>query len=490
MTDLSPREYRNLIQSAISSTVDADTVAPDFVSLFTPDSHRLALEPDVTVVRGARGVGKTVWFKVLQDDDLRPVAVEAYRLPALSSIRSLSGYGSERRPEEYPGPTVIRKLLRDAVDPVDIWTAVLLIGLEDPSIARFQSWPERVGWVANSPEEVERALASADRKAQDEEKNVLILFDALERLHKDRRQTDRLVAGILRFALDLRLSSRRLRAKIFIRPDMLEDSSLQFADASKLVANTVDLTWSETNLYGLFFHQLGNAAGENSRKFRNSTTPPQWRTAGNGDRHVPPERVTSDRRSQQEIFKRIAGPYMGINHRKGHTYPWLPNHLMDGVRQVSPRSFLRALAAAAEITANRYGEHDRALHYDAIRTGVQAASRIRVEEIGEDTPWVATAVGELDGLQVPMEREIIRDRWGSAGFWQKIGVGVAAENESDEEEETVPAGPEANTPDDLIEELRELGVMTYRTDGRVDLPDVYRIAFNIGRKGGVPKVRR
>lgn len=488
MPDLSPHEYRRLIRGAISTTVDADTVAPDFVQLFTPDSHRIALDPDVTIVRGARGVGKTVWFKVLQDDSLRVVAVEAYRLSALSSIQSISGYGSERRPEAYPGSTVLRRLLRNAVDPVDIWTAVLLHGLGEPRIARFDSWAERVDWVADSPEGVEQALSSADRRAQDESKTVLILFDALDRLHEDRREADRLVEGILRLALDLRLSSRHLRAKVFIRPDMLENTSLQFADASKLVANTADLTWSETNLYGLFFHRLGNTYGEESQKFRESTSPPPWRTVGDGIRRVPPEKVTSDRVSQQEIFTRIAGPYMGMNHRKGRTYPWLPNHLMDGAAQVSPRSFLSALATAAEITGNRYGGHDRALHYDAIRAGVQAASRIRVGEIREDIPWVATAVSELAGLQVPMERHVIRDRWRPVTFWEKISAGVGSELADDDE--TVRTGPEADGPDALIEELRELGVMSYRTDGRVDLPDVYRIAFDIGRKGGVPKVTR
>jgi len=161
---------------------------------------------------------------------------------------------------------------------------------------------------------------------------------------------------------------------------------------------------------------------------------------------------------------------------------------MDGAAQVSPRSFLSALAKAAEITGNNYGEHDRALHYDAIRAGVQAASRIRVSEIREDIPWVATAITQLAGLQVPMERDVIRDRWTSTTFWQQIGVGV--EPEIEDGDEIVRTGPAATDTDELIEELRELGVMSYRADGRVDVPDVYRIEFNIGRKGGVPKVLR
>jgi hypothetical protein len=267
---------------------------------------------------------------------------------------------------------------------------------------------------------------------------------------------------------------------------MLENSSLQFADSSKLVANTAQLVWSEANLYGLFFHRLGNAPVEEAARFRSTTSPQGWLTL-DGTRHIPPDSVTSDRKHQGDIFTAIAGPYMGMNHRKGYTYPWLPNHLMDGAELVSPRSFLSALATAAEITSNNYGGHDRALHYDAIRAGVQAASSIRVTEIREDIPWAAAAVAALSGLQVPMEREVIHERWRPSEFWTSITSGSLAKSGDDEQ---VRTGPEATNSDELIQELRELGVMSYRADGRVDLPDVYRIAFDIGRKGGVPRISR
>ena len=68
---LTPEDYRDLFTSALPGVSDADTIEPDLRTLFTPDSHRLALEPDTTVVRGARGVGKTVWFKAIQDPLLR-----------------------------------------------------------------------------------------------------------------------------------------------------------------------------------------------------------------------------------------------------------------------------------------------------------------------------------------------------------------------------------------------------------------------------------
>ncbi|MBT0770965.1 hypothetical protein KIH74_18650 [Kineosporia sp. J2-2] len=491
MTELTSSEYRSLIQSSVPTTVDADTKDPDFAGLFTPDNHRLALDPDVTLVQGARGSGKTVWFKALHRENLRSLAAVEYRLESLRRIQPLSGYGSERQPDSYPGPSVLRALLADGRQSTAIWTAVLLQGLRSAPVVSAATWAEKVRWVEDSPEDLERELAAADQRLAAENRQSLILFDALDRLHEDREQANHLIEGILRLALDLRTGYRRLRAKIFIRPDMLTASSFTFADASKLIANAAELTWSETNLYGLFFHHLGNGDPELSARFRQHSAPGTWllqpAEEDAEERYVMPTRVASDATSQRELFVGIAGPYMGLDHRKGHTYSWLPNHLMDGSRQVSPRSFLSALSNAAENTASRYGGHSYALHYDAIRSGVQHASQIRVGEMREDIPWVGVAVEELAGLQVPMEREILVERWAGESFWERVAPVSPDDEDSDDD---IRTGPRARTPDGLIDELRNLGVMSFRSDGRIDLPDVYRIAFDIGRKGGVPRVRR
>ncbi|MEW2069079.1 hypothetical protein [Streptomyces sp. NPDC007346] len=40
----------------------------------------------------------------------------------------------------------------------------------------------------------------------------------------------------------------------------------------------------------------------------------------------------------------------------------------------------------------------------------------------------------------------------------------------------------------LLEELTELGVMTRRSGEAIDLPDIYRLVFDISRKRGVPRM--
>ncbi|HUZ22614.1 MAG TPA: hypothetical protein VMV07_02500, partial [Streptosporangiaceae bacterium] len=386
---LSADEYRELIQAALPISTDADTVDPEPRTLFTPDSHRLALDPDVTVVRGARGVGKTVWFKALQDGKLRALAANDYQLARLKSVETLAGYGTELRPDSYPGPASLGRMLEDGTAPYDIWMMVLLRALGTPGIQQPLFWPERVRWLRDHPDEQDEALATADQRAGEGKATRLILFDALDRLHTSREQANRLIEGILRLALELRTRTRNLRAKVFIRPDMFDSPRLHFADASKLTSNAADLTWSVPNLYGLFFHQLGNAESPHASTFRSATG--VWQPAED-NRYLLPRNLMGDQDVQREVFTGIAGQWMGANHRRGHTYTWLPNHLMDGIGQTSPRSFLRALTSASEDTRGRFAGYQYALHWDGIKRGVQTASRTRVAEVAEDLPWVQTAM--------------------------------------------------------------------------------------------------
>src|SRR5450756_406868 len=144
---LSPYEYRELIQAGLAASTDADTVDPQPRTLFTPDRHRAALEPNITVVRGARGVGKTFWFKALQDGTLRSLAADDYQLERLKSVETLAGYGTELRPDVYPGPASLGRMLENGDDPYDIWMAVLLRELGTPELQQLSSWPERVQWI-------------------------------------------------------------------------------------------------------------------------------------------------------------------------------------------------------------------------------------------------------------------------------------------------------------------------------------------------------
>ncbi|MEV7772733.1 hypothetical protein [Kitasatospora sp. NPDC086791] len=485
---LSAREYRDLLSSALEEAAYADTRPPTARTLFMPDSHRSALYVDTTVVPGGRGVGKTFWYQSLLDDRLRELAATEYRIARLRRLKVARGYGLALMSDRYPGPPVLRDLMT-RTDPYTIWYTVLLTALGQEELRALPAWREKVAWVRDNPDSAQRTVERADGQAHEENIVHLLLFDALEHLHDEREKADQLVAGILRLALHMRFGTRNIRLKVFIRPDMFDSAKPHFPDASKLSGYAAHLEWTRTDLYGLLFHFLGNEDGEYaelSERFRRTVG--GWEAGADQARHVPPILLRNDAKFQQLHFEQIAGPFMGSDHRKGRPYTWLPNHLMDGVGRISPRSFLKALWTAAEATRASHPAQDRALHHEAIRKGVQEASKSRVEEVSEDTPWVRLAIEPLAGCQVPIEEAKVIDIWQNANLTVALAKDAARYAQADEPA-LVRTGP--RHPDDLprlIEELKDLGVMTPpRSDGRLDLPDVYRIAFGLGRKGGVPR---
>lgn len=480
---LTAGEYRNLIRDALAEPTDAGTAPPRLTTLFTPDGHRDALDPDVTVVRGARGVGKTIWYQALQDETMRTLSAGEYQIARLGRISTIPGYGESLRPDDYPSPRTLAGLVRGGFDPYDIWTAVVLHALA-PDPTPDHDWGAAVRECHADGTAVDRALVAADERAGERDTTYLLLFDALDRLHPSRDETNRLVEGLLRVALELRTQTHRVRVKVFIRPDMLDDRTTSFPDASKLLSNDATLSWSDTSLYGLLFHLLGNAEDGRAAAFRDETGP--WHGPVGG-RFTAPGRLIGDRDAQRGLFEKIAGPWMGTNHRRGRTYTWLPNHLMDGIGGISPRSFLTAVSAAADYTAANIREHDHALHWDGIRNGVQRASVTRVKEITEDLPWVDVVLKPLAGRQVPIEADEI------IGCWRDNEVTAELEKRATlgGGDVRLPTGPrEPGDPRELIDELIEIGILTRRATGKLDLPDVYRIAFDVGRKGGVPRPAR
>ncbi|MEU5611130.1 hypothetical protein AB0H03_20745 [Streptomyces sparsogenes] len=481
MTGLTAAEYRTLLTEALDTAQDADTTDPGLRTLFTPSSHRRALDPDVTVVRGARGTGKTYWAKALTDPRLREIAAASYMMPRLGRLKVVTGFGKDEQvglgDPAFPGRRTIARLISSGVSPEDLWSAVVLTALGVPKVLALDGWADRIHWTRDNPEAYEQALRKVDRETRERGQTLILLFDALDHLHADRRQADLLVSGLFQVALELRLTTSTLRAKIFVRPDMYDSAPKAFADASKLGANAADLTWSSENLYGLLFHQMGNHTSTEAATFRVQTG--TWNPEGEG-RFVAPVDVIADEKRQKEVFVAIAGPFMGTDRRKGHTYTWVPNHLQDGCGRVSPRTWLFTICRAASVTQERYGTHASALHYDAIRDALHAAAGVRVAELKEDIGWAAVAVEQLKGAQVPMEPSVVD------AYWRQNGLSDALRTMSDAE--LKGSGPrDAENHYALIKELVQLGVMTERSNGAVDLPDVYRLAFDIGRKGGVPR---
>ena len=174
---------------------------------------------------------------------------------------------------------------------------------------------------------------------------------------------------------------------------------------------------------------------------------------------------------------------MGRDSRRGVPYTWIVNHLADSQGQTTPRSFLTAIRKAAEETRHRYRDAEYPLFYDGLKLGVQAASVNRIEELEVDHPWLSELMRPFaSSASVPMP-EAVFDRDLAKAF-ESIPAGVPGLLER------LPRELRSQGVHGLITYLCQLGLFTQMKDERLNMPDIYRIGFKLGRKGGIKPAQR
>lgn len=459
--------------------------APPLEHVYLPWSHLRAIDPDNPLVTGMRGAGKTFWWSALQKPDVRRwIANRDSRSKLNEGTEVRTGFGVTPAPDEYPSKDVLQNLMIQGVDPRIVWRTVQARQLVPDShpLRQQNTWPERVQYVADSPEPVERLFQQRDDEFDRRDVYFLILFDALDRCADDWKSMYRAIRGLLQTALEMR-SYKRLRVKVFLRSDQVNEAEIaDFPDASKILSSAVELSWPRRELYGLLWHSLAN--GRNGEVFRTFFGHDDSVSASpDGQKPLFAVPRLSNEEDQREKFHAISGPWMGANARRGFPYTWVPNHLADTEGRVSPRSFLAALRTAADDTANNRSEYEYALHYDSIKRGVQEASKIRVSELREDYPWVDRAMRPLEGMVVPCVFREIEDRWQSEGVLERLA------QEMEQKAVKLPPRRIEQGTEGVREDLEFLGVFMRMRDGRVNIPDVFRVGYGLGRRGGVKPVR-
>jgi hypothetical protein len=482
-------EVKNLRQGLREATKSLDQAQrrADGPPVFTyvPPSHARALDPDATLVEGIRGAGKSFWCAQLVSTEHREFIYNAFpeaRLPV--RLKVARGFGIGLQTTEAPSADVLAKLV-STYAPRHIWRAVLAMHAGfDGEFASFQRWPERVHWVQEHPEEFDVLLEKADQALVASNETLLILFDALDRLAEDWQHVNPLVKALFQVALDAR-ATRRIRCKVFVRPDILQDANITgFPDYSKLLATKASLEWRRADLYALLFQRLANSVtgGETFRALI-AKLPEVGALVTGSNGWMLPLPLRSDEKMQESLFEQLAGKAMGSSTKRGKPYTWLVNHLQDGLNQVSPRSYFAALKNASNDTAEDY---PLALDYRRIQSGVTAASKIRVQEISEDYPWVQLVMARLSGnITVPCEASEFNKYWMAEDTLKKL----AAMLKSVTDGVKLPPQNLDQGSNGVLLDLESLGLVQRMQDRRIQMPDVYRLAYGLGRRGGVKPLK-
>lgn len=443
--------------------------------LYLP-SHASALDPNVALVIGNRGMGKTFWASALVDPKTKRFISERGKVSR--TVASLKDYTvsfafADRQGVMGVSSNHIRE--HSNIEAEDYWRAVLIETISKSlSLAGMPVFSELITDV----EKALKTLAELDQQLSRTGTPILVLFDQLDQMADDWESIQRSTKGVLRLALACK-SYRSIKIKIFMRPDQAADDQLfRFADASKITGPAASLRWFAVDLFALMFKRLWN--DRKSRDVMERTFP-----GVSTDRLIDgvPMRLWSNADLQRICFESLAGEAMGSSTKRGRPYTWLITHLADGKQQISPRSFLTAIRVSAERSDIRDG---LVIDYKGIQAGVAEASNARHAELEEDYPWIETALEPLRGQSVPAPQEDIHDIWCRLKVPEKI---LAEYVDSRAPLEISRADPES-LPRALERSLVQLGVFEDRVDGRVNVPDIFRISAGMKRKGGVPPQRR
>jgi len=499
------------IRVAIEASLPSDPSAslPD-QQLFLPWHHRKALQLDCSLVIGARGVGKSAWARALlaNQDNKASVALLTEIFPYPLTV--VAGF-SDQAQASHPSGGTFAELGRDHDDPYSLWLAVLLraLGSENTPTLPINSWAATFDWVRGHQEEAWGMLRQADQALLQENRGLLLVFDALDRVSPDGDwlQVSAAIRALLRLILELK-GFKRIHGKVFLRTDQYARGSFtDLPDIAKIRATRVELLWFLTDLHGLLWQCLCNGIPSEAREhFRSwcyeassilrqynlyeslasSQSPSRAEQIHNADRihrWELPTPVQQNETVQRALFEKLAGRWMGRDSRRGVPYTWIVNHLADAQGQTTPRSFLTAIRKAAEESRHRYRDAELPLFYDGLKLGVQAASVNRIEELEEDHPWLQALMSPFQNrASVPMPVAAF-DRELSEAF-KSIPTGVPGLSER------LPNDLRRQGVHGLIDYLCQLGLLTQMKEQRLNMPDIYRIGFKLGRKGGIKYAQR
>ena len=476
------RQIRSAI-AEIPADVSNDAVGayvPRLDDIYAPETHSSALDPATPIVVGPRGAGKSFWSGVLGQKETRLAAAKAYPRLNLNSLRVEFGFTGMVSGTDGVGTDVLDAFLPNNTDAKlakAFWWATILRAAERSSTTKITStWQELIK-TSSDFQQKDLLLADYEKRLRRSDTTLLIVYDALDVMATDWPRRRLLLEALLEVVWAMR-AYRNIRMKLFIRPDQIDDDELRFVELPKLRTGAVRLTWTREDLYGLLFSRLsGNSSFK--KLLRMDDISPGTQATILTRKWSP----AYDTKTQIRIMTLLAGTYMadGQNgYKKGKTYDWPVIHLADAFDEVTPRSFLGMMISAA-----KHGSppDDRVITADGIRHGLRAASKTRVDQLHQEFQWIKGVLAPLAGLLLPQDENEVFKAWRSAKTLKSL-------IEDAKIYKYLPPFPirSKNSERDLFVALERIGVMFVRKDGRLDMPDLFRVAAKLLKKGGTSPI--
>ena len=465
----------------------AEAIPPaDLLRLTLPHpAHINALAPDVILVLGGRGAGKSHLFRLLNTPNGPEALDPERRSPYLHTSLWTTGFAVEALKHRFPSELNFQAFAagRSRTELMGFWSGLLLgklllentgqlgnqleLRLSPQLVGAFRKGLDRTSdWhplVMSELESVSATLDYLDDQLEAKAQYLFVTYDDLDVTAVEWNEKRALIQALLQFWLGQWRRWRRIRPKIFLRLDLFHPDFLQFADASKLDGNKVTLRWTAHQLYALTFKAWANQNDPARAFIENALNSSFIQNQFLG--WTFPGMPSAD--ALRRVVHRMLGEFMGKDRKKGASFDWPPNHLQDALGEIFPRLMLNlfSLAATDERDFSRAPE-DLLLAPESVSAGIALVSERRLQELLEEFPWLESVKPKLFGQRVPMVRSEMAALLSTINEWGT----------------TRPLNPE---PEAVIEHLLRIGVFRIMPDRRIHVPDIYLYGFGLKRSGGI-----
>lgn len=456
--------------------------------LYPVAEHLRALDPNVVLVVGPRGSGKSALFKAFFSEDrdlVNAITDWMPRVPiSLGQANSSEWRAAYPAGTDFPDSHALAKWVRTDADAKSIWHVMLVRRLADRLDGQqrenlhplLQPSAVAVGELLQAYDTSEAsptaALDDLEKRLRQEDSRIYVGYDELDTLGGfDWALMARMVRGLVAFWSDYGRRWQRIRAKVFLRSDLFRrHAGMGTADFAKLAANRAELAWSEAALFAMLVKRIANTSADLAAYCRGA----RIRLDEHEALGLIPE--IKEPHDAYPFLERLSGEFMGAGRKKGFVRNWVLAHLRDGNDQVSPRSLVRLVEqAAGKHAANQSMHPPRLIHPTALRQALDDVSDNHVTQgISSEWPWLEGVKEKLQGDRlVPWARkeivELLDAGWEKT-WGRKDGQSVR---------------PPVEQAADFVDYLIDLGVFRRRSDDRIDVPDLYLFGLNLRRKGGV-----
>lgn len=444
--------------------------------------HLRMLDPDVVLIIGPRGSGKTEIVRILTEGtNFKALSryAPAVRFPQGEAtwIKAFpigkAGFepiGFRRFVDTSSDPRAMQELwfsylirvLADHLSDADRMSIQPLLSVEPSNPAAMHSCLSGLGT------KVIEALDHLDSALEKSNSYIFTTYDELELLAvSDWSIIDAGVGSLMSFWATYARRWTRIRAKLFIRTDLYERNLKSGeADLAKLAAGRIELAWSDQGLYGLLLKRLCNSdprLGDYIRGIRKIA----W-TEDAAFGYIP---MMNSSQEAKPIVERLMGVYMGANAKKGMVFRWLLDHVRDGRGRAYPRPFVRLIEEAArlELMEMSSASRQKLLAPASIRRALDQVSQEHVTQSYSEWPWLVDIKTALapNPLVPYAEKDLYK-------------MIKALEGRTENSKPALDSR-------ELIDYLLELGILRRRPENRYDVPDLFLAGMGLRRKGGVVK---